>query len=301
MKLGVCSALFILTSLSSAVSVDAHQKIGVAHADTVRVSKNAYQGFVYPNNAQNAVSLSFDDARVSQVDIGLPILDKYGVKATFYVVPNAVEERLAGWQQAAKNGHEIANHTANHVCSGNFEWLRQKGLGLEQIDLNWLAEDMDITSRYIEEKLAVKATGFAYPCGHTFVGQGEKTQSYVPLVAEKFNVGRTWNDETGNNPNYVDMAQVAAIRMDGMSFEQLVEMIEFMRVNNSWIVLAGHEVGKSGWYTVDEQVLVQLIAYFNDPKNGYWLDTIDNVATHITKQRAHNSEKRDSSQLSSGD
>ena len=301
MKLGVCSALFILTSLSSAVSVDAHQQIGVAHADTVRVSKDAYQGFVYPKNAQNAVSLSFDDARVSQVDIGLPILDKYGVKATFYVVPNAVEERLAGWQQAAKNGHEIANHTANHVCSGNFEWLRQKGLGLEQIDLNWLAEDMDITSRYIEEKLAVKATGFAYPCGHTFVGQGEKTQSYVPLVAEKFNVGRTWNDETGNNPNYVDMAQVAAIRMDGMSFEQLVEMIEFMRVNNSWIVLAGHEVGKSGWYTVDEQVLVQLIAYFNDPKNGYWLDTIDNVATHITKQRAHNSEKRDSSQLSSGD
>ena len=30
-----------------------------------------------------ALSLTFDDARLSQVDQGLPLLDAYGVKATF--------------------------------------------------------------------------------------------------------------------------------------------------------------------------------------------------------------------------
>ena len=285
MKLNLlCSALF-LSSVFITYPVNTKEIIGLAHAKKVSVSADAYQGFIYPNQAQNAISLSFDDARFSQIDVGLPLLNKLGVKATFYVVPNAVEERLSGWQQAVKSGHEIANHTANHVCSGNFEWLRQKGLGLEQLDLAWLAEDMAIGNRYIEDKLGVTATGFAYPCGHTFVGQGTQTQSYVPLVAQKFTVGRTWNDETGNNPNYVDMAQVAAVRMDGMSFEQLKEQIEFMRVNNSWIVLAGHEVGKGDWYTVDAKVLEQLIGYLNDPKNGFWLDTVANVADYIEQKR----------------
>jgi hypothetical protein len=73
--------------------------------------------------------------------------------------------------------------------------------------------------------------------------------------------------------------------MDGMSFEQLKEQIEFMRVNNSWIVLAGHEVGKGDWYTVDAKVLEQLIGYLNDPKNGFWLDTVANVADYIEQKR----------------
>ena len=36
-----------------------------------------------------ALSLTFDDARLSQVDQGLPLLDAYGVKATFYVLDSA--------------------------------------------------------------------------------------------------------------------------------------------------------------------------------------------------------------------
>ena len=37
----------------------------------------------YPNNAKHAISISFDDARKSQVEVGLPILNKHQVKATF--------------------------------------------------------------------------------------------------------------------------------------------------------------------------------------------------------------------------
>ena len=56
--------------------------------------------FKWPEGKKMAISLSFDDARVSQADIGLPILDKYGVKATFYVMPDRVKEKLDAWQKA---------------------------------------------------------------------------------------------------------------------------------------------------------------------------------------------------------
>src|ERR1022692_4817337 len=82
------------------------------------MGQNANNQFRWPEGKRVAVSLSFDDARASQVDVGLPLLDKYGVKATFYVNPTGDKwtTRLAGWKKAAAEGHEIGNHTMSHPC-----------------------------------------------------------------------------------------------------------------------------------------------------------------------------------------
>ncbi|NIV14989.1 MAG: polysaccharide deacetylase family protein, partial [Aliifodinibius sp.] len=55
---------------------------------------------------------------------GTAFLNKHGVKATFYVVPSAMEGQIDGWKEAVSNGHEIGNHTLNHPCTGNFDWKR---------------------------------------------------------------------------------------------------------------------------------------------------------------------------------
>jgi len=61
----------------------------------------------WPEGKRAAVSLTFDDARPSQIDTGLPLLEKLGVRATFFVSPNNLEKRLEGWKRAAAQGHEI--------------------------------------------------------------------------------------------------------------------------------------------------------------------------------------------------
>jgi len=246
---------------------------------------NNYKGFDYPNQAQNAISITFDDARHSQVDTGLAILDKHNVKATFYVSPFNVKERLAKWKSAVASGHEIANHTSSHVCTGNFEWLRQQNLSLEQTTLKWLEKDILDAQVYIKENLGVTPRAFAYPCGNTFIGRGIKTQSYVPLIAKHFDTGRTWLDETANNPNFTDFSQLTGLRVDGMNFDEIIAMLEQLRTNNSWLILAGHEIGKGDQFTTDEKVLEQLISYIKDPKNGYWLGTVSEVADYIKHNR----------------
>src|SRR6476620_12477470 len=90
--------------------------------------------FVWPENKQAALSLSFDDARMSQVDSGTALLNQFGIKATFFIVPSAVEERLDGWKQAVANGHEIGNHTLTHPCTGNFSWSRKNALENYNLD-----------------------------------------------------------------------------------------------------------------------------------------------------------------------
>lgn len=64
-----------------------------------------------------AVSLTFDDARDSQLEVLVPMLDTYGLRATFYVLPEPVSRRQPDWQAVVQAGHEIGNHTVTHPCS----------------------------------------------------------------------------------------------------------------------------------------------------------------------------------------
>ncbi|RZM74971.1 polysaccharide deacetylase [Pseudoalteromonas rubra] len=258
----------------------------LVHADTHSDSdKQAGDVFHYPHGARNAVSLTFDDARVSQLDIAVPILNKHGVRGTFYVMPDPVRERIKDWRKVVAAGHELGNHTHSHLCTGNFAWLRAQDKGLEQIDLDWLEQDILKTNQFLKTQLGVIAQSFAYPCGNTFVGRGVQVKSYVPLIAKHFSSGRTWLDETANNPTYLDFAQLTGIRMDGMGFEELKTMIEALREDNKWIILAGHDVGENGLYSVNAEVLSQLIHYLKEPKNGFWLETVDKVSHYIKMHR----------------
>lgn len=242
----------------------------------------------YPNNASHAISLSFDDAKSSQVDIGLPILDKHNIKASFYLIPEKMMARKDKWSLAARNGHEIANHTESHLCTGNFRWLREKGKGLEQVDLAFIKNDISTAQKKIYNLTNKQAVGFAYPCGEKFVGRGEQVKSYVPIVANMFEYGRTWNDETANDPNYYDPAQVRAFPMDGKTFEEIKALLNRVKFENAWIVLAGHEVGSKDLYSVDKVMLEQLIVYLKDPKNGFWLGTVAEVNRFIQAKKRTN-------------
>jgi peptidoglycan/xylan/chitin deacetylase (PgdA/CDA1 family) len=84
------------------------------------------QPIPYTPNTENinittnkAVVFPFDDAYKSQYTNAKPILDKYGYKATFYIVCNYVENngRLT-WEDITslyKEGHDIGSHTMNHA------------------------------------------------------------------------------------------------------------------------------------------------------------------------------------------
>ena len=87
------------------------------------------QHFQWPKKIKAAVSLSYDDALDSQLDNAIPTLNKYGLKGSFYLeLSNTpIVKRLPEWRAAAKRGHELANHTLFHQCSGSLpgrDWVK---------------------------------------------------------------------------------------------------------------------------------------------------------------------------------
>jgi peptidoglycan/xylan/chitin deacetylase (PgdA/CDA1 family) len=237
----------------------------------------------WPTGKKVAISLTFDDARPSQVAVGTALLDRFDVKATFYVLPGPVEQHLDGWKRAVAGGHEIGNHSLNHPCSGNFPWAREKAL--EEFTLEQMRTELIQANEKIENLLGVKPAVFAYPCGQTFIGRGSTTKSYVPVVAELFLTGRGWLDEGPNDPSFCDFAQLTGMEMDGKDFDAILSIVEAAKANGQWLVLAGHEMGTSGAQTTRLDMLEKLIAYAQDPSHEIWLAPVGTVATYIQKQK----------------
>ena len=220
----------IMTIICSLVS-------GISQAQDYLTNRDQEKtDFQWPEGKKMALSLTFDDARLTQVDKGIPLLDKYGVKATFYVSPDNMKQRLDGWKAAVTNGHDIGNHSLLHPCTVNYGWPPEAQL--ETYTLQRMRTELDSASAVIKNLLGIKPVSFAYPCGQTFVGKGVNTKSYIPLVASAFETGRLWLSEGPNDPVFCDMAQLTGMELDGKSFDQVKALIESARKKgvNGWFL-----------------------------------------------------------------
>jgi peptidoglycan/xylan/chitin deacetylase (PgdA/CDA1 family) len=240
--------------------------------------------FRWPAGKRAALSLTFDDARLTQADNGFEILDKHGVLATFYVVPNNVEKRLDAWKRAVARGHEIGNHTVTHPCGGSAAWSRHNAL--EDYTLERITREIDGATEKLKQLLGVTPKTFAYPCGQTWVGRGKNHRSYVPLIAERFTPGRGGSGQV--IPGYADLALAPHVGSDRMTFEHFRSEIERAADEGHWLILVGHEIAADASkdsLTTFTTVLTEICKFATDPKNQIWIDTVEKIAAYVHEQR----------------
>jgi peptidoglycan/xylan/chitin deacetylase (PgdA/CDA1 family) len=235
--------------------------------------------FAWPHDKRAAVSLTFDDARVTQIDQGIPWLDAYGVKATFYASLPALEPRAEPWRQAVRRGHEVGNHTVNHPCSCNFGWGSPNVL--EEYTLERMERELLEANDRLEKLVGARPQTFAYPCGQKFVGRGEQVRSYVPLIARHFVAGRGFRDESCNEPASCDLAQLFGVDYDRMSFAEVQPWLDATAQRGGWLVFAGHDMGANERQGVSRATLEETCRWLTDPANGFWVDTVAAIGTYV--------------------
>ncbi|TVR54721.1 MAG: polysaccharide deacetylase [Spirochaetaceae bacterium] len=237
----------------------------------------------WPGGFRAALSLTFDDARPSQLDNGLPVFAEFGVKVTFYVSSAGVAARRDEWLDVVRDGHEIGNHTLNHPCSGNFVFSRN--VALEDYTLARMQDEITGADRFIDDQLGLRPKTFAYPCGQTFVGRGRACRSYVPLVAERFLAGRGYRGESANDPEFCDLSRLDAAGCDNSSADDLVRLIDSARSAGAWLILCGHEIGNSDdRLNTDPAALRRALEYaLHD--TDIWIAPVAEVASHVRCER----------------
>lgn len=106
------------------------------------------------------IAINFDDGWRNQYQFAYPLLQKYGMVATFYIYTNPIahnKPHFVTWEMVKemdKAGHEIGNHTWTHPYLTKI--LEPKILDKEII---W-------SKKIIEEKLEHSIKSIAYPFGY---------------------------------------------------------------------------------------------------------------------------------------
>lgn len=234
---------------------------------------------------RGAVSITFDDGTENQLQKAVPLMDRYGLKGTFYVHPHGTnwQEKYAPWKQVAENGHEIGNHTLKHLCPANLSIMSGN---LEECTL----QDMENDISAAQERLNWVAPNqtdwtFAYPCYSTFVGRGAERKSYVPLVAKHFVAGRTGGEYGfGNNPFVIDMACVSGTATDRMSGFEMIGLIEELTWQHQWVILIFHEIDGQR-LTVGSYDFEMLLKYLQRKSDIIWTAPVVQVAKKIIEKR----------------
>jgi len=246
----------------------------------------------WPGGRECAVSLCFDDGAAGQLDHAVPALDARGLHATFYLNTGPLESLRAetrektfrSWRRVQAAGHEIGNHTRGHPAPTNFQWTEENAhVTLESLSLADIEEDIDTAQRFLTEGLGVAPQTFAYPCGVALVGRGETCQSYVPAVAKRFLVGRTYHDECPASPWRCDLARVPALGMDASPLSHLLALVDAARTAGEWLVLVAHTVVEevTNPHTIERKVLEGLLDHLSASRTRIWTDTVRAVGSHV--------------------
>jgi len=239
---------------------------------------------IWPNGCLGALSLTFDDGMESQLEVALPLLNRFGFHATFYLNPRGEDwrELLEPWHEVADAGHEIGNHTLSHPCSSNFSG-DPNGPGLESMSPKDIEDDILRAQGRLDEAFPnQRKRSFCYPCYQAFVGRGMKRQSYVPIVAKNFIAARG-RGEVANHPAACDLLYLCSWPVERSSGPELVGLAE-RTTQGRWGILTFHGI-QQGHLPVADVDFQELVEFLGNNRDRIWVAPVIEVAKRIIEWR----------------
>ncbi len=235
------------------------------------------EGFAWPEGAQVAISLSYDDALHSQLDHAIPALDEHAFKGSFYLTlsAEAIRTRMEEWRAAAANGHELGNHTIYHPCRAslpNREWVIPEH-DLDQFSVLHMQEEVVTANTFLHALDGETERTFTVPCGDMLAG-GE---NYVVTVESLF-VALKGQEVASGFASLWAPADVS----DGAA---LINYVEEQAQSKKLINLLFHGVG-GDYLSVSDDAHRMLLQYLADNRDRYWVDSYINIMKHVAAQRA---------------
>ncbi len=210
-----------------------------------------------------AYTLTFDDGLVTHITEAIPILERHGLKGTFFVFTDNIKSEppadWPAWRAAAESGHEVASHSRTHLDLTKTE------------DRRVLEDEIVGSARIIEQMTGVRPLSFAYP-------YSAKNDFVKRLVLETY---------------LFDRADCRVWGGDDFTVRMGIANIERAIARREWEYVMLHGVGEYTWGALEPELLDELVAYLAENADRIWTATYSEVATYIRKRNAVQVIRRD--------
>jgi peptidoglycan/xylan/chitin deacetylase (PgdA/CDA1 family) len=239
--------------------------------------------FVWPNGAQAAVSLGYDDALDSQLDHVVPALNKRGLRASFYIPINGptLPGRQNEWKAAAAAGHELGNHSLFHGCSAKGpgrEWV-QPQRDLERQMPAQVQEQVIAANTWLQALDGKTKRTFTPPCLDMQAGG----QDFAAALKPHFVAYRAAGPGMVTDTAALDPYAMPVYFVEGMSGEQLIALVEKAAAQHALVNLLFHGVGAEH-LSVTREAHDQLLDHLAKNKARFWTDSMVNIMENARKQ-----------------
>jgi peptidoglycan-N-acetylglucosamine deacetylase len=205
---------------------------------------------------QGGVALTFDDRNFSDWVTTIPLFEKYGVKATFFISGAINSQALDAAKELQKHGHAIGAHGLHHKKAVDYSRERS----VEEYVRAEIRPQLEVF-----ETAGIKVTSFAYPNSQN----DETTDRALLAKFRHLRTGRglaTGERISGKNDFYVPAGEMGAQgclsgkgidyapSMDDRTFGQLDAALVRAAAKNEILVLYAHGIAvkKRGHHVTPE-------------------------------------------------
>lgn len=250
----------------------------IAGADAVV----AQTDFKWPDGKKAAIILSYDDALLSQLNIAVPQLSRYGLKGTFFLDGRFKEEDMARWREVSLKGNELANHSLYHPCS---EKAYKANHYAESYTVDEMVNEIGMMNKLLYGIDGRKTRTYAYPCGASLAG----TEDYTEKLRKS---GYVRYARAGSDRNHTIVTDFKALNLfkvpawgvaahtEGAA---LIDLVKDTQKTMGMAVFMFHGVG-GDYLDVSAEAHEQLVKYLSAHKKDIWTGTFQEVLDYVKKQ-----------------
>lgn len=256
--------LFVMASLGACT----------AHADRL----------VWPQGKRAAIVLTYDDALRSQLEIAIPQLNEARLVGTFFLDGDITPEEILAWRAAAKDGHELGNHSVFHPCPRSFFEGREH-YATENYDPSTMLAEIRVMNNLLFGIDGKDARTYSYPCSQSVVGTVDYTDALRSSGLIRY--ARTGGDQftaVVSEPHEIDEYQVPSWGfIDKPDGARLIAYVKRVQASSGLGVLQFHGVG-GDYLDVSAQAHRELLRYLTEHPD-IWVDEFQTVMDYIVAAR----------------
>jgi peptidoglycan/xylan/chitin deacetylase (PgdA/CDA1 family) len=230
---------------------------------------------------KSAVSYTFDDGQPSQIE-HYAELEATGVRLTFFVNSSSATWEsgfVSTFSRAARDGHELGNHTAHH-CHADPDGTLHGTDRKAACPGTSAAAELDDCTAFIKSTLGVpQVWTAASPFGDA---------GFASAIGERFFLGRS---ATGGTVAPNDDTDPLALPMWGPAENDGVAefnaVVDAARTDGQWVIMLLHSIAPttSPWFaTVDIAAVTGSITHAKS-LGDVWIDSMANVGAYWRGQK----------------
>lgn len=202
------------------------------------------------------ISVTFDDGYETNYSVAMPLLHKYGIRTTQYILSGTSSNpSYMSWDQIKQfqaSGHELACHTVSHA------------------DLTILSEaelhnELGTCKRELTQRYG-SVTNFASPYGASNPATIKAIGSY--FGSQRNTLGDPTNGiddfDVNTAKNFDPMHIIGVTIRKDTKLEDIKSLVTYAKKNNAWLVLTYHQANDpKSVYSLNEQQFNEQFAYLS--------------------------------------